>query len=109
MGLSDKVRMPTKEQALPGRSDKMPVAAKHAVLGSPMDETFPAGARLAMFGMGCFWGAERKFWQIPGVVSTQVGYAAGFTPNPTYREVCTGQTGNNEVVRVVFDPQKTSY
>jgi peptide-methionine (S)-S-oxide reductase len=101
--------MPTKEQALPGRSDKMPVAAKHAVLGSPMEPPFPAGTRLAMFGMGCFWGAERKFWQTPGVISTQVGYAAGFTPNPTYREVCSGLTGHNEVVQVVFDPQKTSY
>jgi peptide-methionine (S)-S-oxide reductase len=74
-----------------------------------MEEPFPSGTRLAMFGMGCFWGAERKFWQVPGVVSTQAGYAAGHTPNPTYREVCTGMTGHNEVVRVAFDPTKVSY
>jgi peptide-methionine (S)-S-oxide reductase len=101
--------MPTKEEALPGRADKMPVAAKHAVLGTPMEPPFAEDAVVAMFGMGCFWGAERKFWKVPGVLSTQVGYAAGYTPNPSYREVCTGRTGHNEVVRVVFDPKQTSY
>jgi peptide-methionine (S)-S-oxide reductase len=108
MGYVEKLRMPSKEQALPGRTDKMPVAAKHAVLGTSM-ETFPEGSRQAMFGMGCFWGVERKFWKVPGVVSTHVGYAAGYTPNPTYREVCTGMTGHNEVVRVVYDPKQVSY
>ncbi len=110
MGLfSDKVKMPTREQALPGRDDPMPVAEKHAVLGSRMTAPFPSGTKQAMFGMGCFWGAEKKFWQLPGVVSTQVGYAAGFTKNATYREVCSGMTGHNEVVRVVYDPTKISY
>jgi peptide-methionine (S)-S-oxide reductase len=109
MGYADKIRMPTKDEALPGRSDKMPVATRHAVLGAPMEPPFGADLAVAMFGMGCFWGAEKKFWQVPGVVSTQVGYAAGLTPNPTYREVCSGRTGHNEVVRVVFDPQKTSF
>jgi len=108
VGYADKIRMPSKEQALPGRPDKMPVAAKHVVLGTSM-ETFPEGSKLAMFGMGCFWGVERKFWNVPGVISTQVGYAAGYTPNPTYREVCSGMSGHNEVVRVVFDPKKVSY
>jgi peptide-methionine (S)-S-oxide reductase len=110
MGYGEKMRgMPTKEQALPGRGDKMPVAQKHVVLGSNMEEPFGAGTKMAMFGLGCFWGAEKKFWQVPGVVSTQVGYAAGQTPNPTYREVCSGMTGHNEVVRVVYDPAKVSY
>ena len=109
MGYADKIRMPTKDEALPGRADKMPVAARHVVLGTPMEPPFGADLAVAMFGMGCFWGAEKKFWQVPGVVSTQVGYAAGLTPNPSYREVCSGRTGHNEVVRVVFDPQKTSY
>jgi peptide-methionine (S)-S-oxide reductase len=109
MGFAEKIRIPTPERALPGRSDKMPVAERHAVLGSRMEAPFPDGARLAMFGMGCFWGAEKKFWQAPGVVSTQVGYAAGHTPNATYREVCSGMTGHNEVVRVVYDPTKTTY
>jgi peptide-methionine (S)-S-oxide reductase len=108
MGYAEKLRMPPKEQALPGRADKMPVAAEHAVIGTSM-ETFPEGSKMALFGMGCFWGVEKKFWQVPGVISTQVGYAAGHTPNPTYREVCTGMTGHNEVVRVVYDPQKVSY
>jgi peptide-methionine (S)-S-oxide reductase len=102
-------RMPTKEEALPGRADKMPVAARHVVLGSPMEAPFGEGARTAMFGMGCFWGAEKKFWQLPGVLSTQVGYAGGVTPNPTYREVCTGRTGHNEVVRIAYDPTKITY
>ncbi|MBX3204801.1 MAG: peptide-methionine (S)-S-oxide reductase MsrA [Labilithrix sp.] len=108
MGYAEKLQMPSKERALPGRADRMPVAATHAVLGTSM-ESFPEGSRLAMFGMGCFWGVERKFWKVPGVVSTQVGYAAGHTPNPTYREVCSGMTGHNEVVRVAFDPARVSY
>lgn len=104
-----KERIPTREEALPGRSERMPVAGRHAVLGGPMDPPFPEGTRLAMFGLGCFWGAERKFWELPGVVSTQVGYAGGHTPNPTYAEVCSGRTGHAEVVRVVYDPKRVSY
>ncbi|MBL9104888.1 MAG: peptide-methionine (S)-S-oxide reductase MsrA [Myxococcales bacterium] len=107
---SRKTRMPTPGEALPGRNEKMPVPSKHFVLETPLAPPFPDGLELAMFGMGCFWGAERKFWQTqPGVFSTSVGYAAGFTPNPSYEEVCTGRTGHNEVVRVVFDPQRISY
>jgi len=87
----------------------MAVEGAHAALGSALTAPWPAGSALAMFGLGCFWGAERKFWQLPGVISTQVGYAAGSTPNPTYREVCSGRTGHNEVVRVVFDPARVSY
>jgi peptide-methionine (S)-S-oxide reductase len=87
----------------------MRVAPRHVVLGTPMEPPFPSGTALALFGMGCFWGAERKFWQAPGVFTTAVGYAAGFTPNPTYEEVCSGQTGHAEVVRVVFDPGAVSY
>jgi peptide-methionine (S)-S-oxide reductase len=105
---SRKLRMPSKEEALPGRAERMPVAASHVVTGQPMEPPFP-GLEMAMFGMGCFWGAERKFWKTKGVRSTAAGYAAGFTPNPTYREVCTGQTGHNEVVRVVFDPKVIAY
>ncbi len=101
--------MVDEKRALPGRAQKMPVAARHAVLGTPMEPPFAAGARAATFAMGCFWGAERKLWQVPGVVSTQVGYAAGFTPNPTYREVCAGETGHAEVVRVIFDPARVRY
>ena len=101
--------LPSPSQALPGRVEKMPVAKKHVVSGAPMDAPFPAGTEIAMFGMGCFWGAERKFWKAKGVVSTQVGYAGGVTPNPTYREVCTGGTGHTEVVRVVFDPKIVRY
>ncbi len=104
-----KLRMPAPADALPGRADKMRVAAKHAILGTRMEAPFPDGMQLAMFGMGCFWGAEKKFWQIEGVHSTAVGYAGGYTPNPSYEEVCSGRTGHNEVVRVVFDPTKTSY
>ncbi len=87
----------------------MPVPAQHFVNGHRLEAPFPAGMQLAMFGLGCFWGAERKFWNVPGVYTTQVGYAAGITPNPTYEEVCSGYTGHNEVVRVVFDPRKSSY
>lgn len=104
-----KSSMPTRETALSGRSEKMPVTGDHFVNHSSLLPPFPEGSEVAMFGLGCFWGAERKFWQTPGVISTQVGYAAGFTPNPTYKEVCTGNTGHNEVVRVVFDPKKVTY
>ena len=98
---SKKLQMPSASEALPGRSDRMAVPEKHFVLGTPLEPPFQ-GMELAMFGMGCFWGAERKLWQVPGVCSTMVGYAAGLTPNPTYREVCSGGTGHNEVVRVAF-------
>jgi len=101
--------MPTKEQALPGRAERMAVPAAHHVNGARLEAPFPAGLEQAIFGMGCFWGAEKKFWQLPGIYSTAVGYAAGITPNPTYREVCSGMTGHNEVVLVVFDPNKVSY
>jgi len=104
-----KTAMPAPDQALPGRSETMKVPARHDVLGTPLAPPFPAGMELALFGLGCFWGAERKFWQVPGVYSTAVGYAAGATPNPSYEEVCSGMTGHNEVVRVVFDPRKGSY
>jgi peptide-methionine (S)-S-oxide reductase len=87
----------------------MPVAARHFVLDAPLDDPFPEGTRKAMFGLGCFWGAERKFWQLEGVYTTAVGYAAGYTPNPTYEEVCSGLTGHNEVVLVVYDPARVSY
>ena len=110
MGLfSDKLKLPTADQALPGRSGKMPVPASHFVNGARLEPPFPEGTELALFGLGCFWGAERKFWQTPGVVSTSVGYAGGVTPNPSYREVCSGATGHTEVVRVVFDPKRVSY
>jgi peptide-methionine (S)-S-oxide reductase len=106
---SQKLRIPTPEQALPGRSERMRVGERHAVLGTPIAPPFPEGMELALFGMGCFWGAERLFWQAPGVFSTAVGYAGGHTPNPTYEEVCSGLTGHAEVVRVVFDPKRTDY
>ena len=96
-------------RALPGRDREMPVPARHAVLGTPLKPPFPEGFEQAIVGMGCFWGAERVFWQAPGVYTTAVGYAGGFTPNPTYEEVCSGRTGHTEVVLVVFDPAKTSY
>ncbi len=104
-----KLEMPSPQDALPGRPDEMPVPREHFVLKTPLKPPFPAGLELAMFGLGCFWGAERKFWQQKGVYSTSVGYAAGLTPNPTYEEVCSGLTGHNEVVRVVFDPAVISF
>ena len=103
------MKMPSAAEALPGRSERMPVPAVHYLLGTPLVAPFPEGSAMAMFGMGCFWGAEKKFWSAPGVISTMVGYAAGLTPNPTYKEVCSGRTGHNEVVRVVYDPTKTTY
>jgi peptide-methionine (S)-S-oxide reductase len=111
MGIAtaSKLQLPTAADALPGRAERMSVAQSHFVLGSPMQPPFPAHMQTATFALGCFWGAEKKFWQAPGVFSTQVGYAAGYTPNPTYREVCTGKTGHTEVVRVVFDPGKIRY
>ena len=104
-----KVTMPSKAEALPGRAERMPVPEKHHVNGARLEPPFPAGLQHAIFGLGCFWGAEKKFWQTKGVYTTAVGYAGGLTPNPTYREVCTGQTGHNEVVLVVFDPKQISY
>ena len=101
--------MPEAGDALPGHDEPMPVESRHYVNGQPLQPPFPAGFEQAVFGLGCFWGAERKFWSAPGVYTTAVGYAAGHTPNPTYREVCSGMTGHNEVVLVVFDPAKTSY
>jgi len=103
-----KLAMPTPEQALPGRLEKMPVTHLHKVLGLAIEEPFPEGAEKIVFGLGCFWGAERRFWQQDGVYTTAVGYAAGYTQNPTYEEVCSGLTGHNEVVLVVYDPHKTS-
>lgn len=104
-----KTLMPSPSEALPGRNEEMPVPAQHFVLKTPLKPPFPAGLEEAVFGLGCFWGAERKFWQVAGVYSTSVGYAAGHTPNPTYEEVCSGQTGHNEVVRVIFDPRVVSF
>jgi len=105
-----KVEMPTLETALPGRSDAIPTAMTHFLLGRPLKGPHPEGSAEAMFGMGCFWGAERNFWQLgDGIVVTAVGYTGGLTPNPTYEEVCTGRTGHNEVVHVVFDPTRIPY
>jgi peptide-methionine (S)-S-oxide reductase len=104
-----KLRLPRPEDALPGRATPMPVPAAHHVNGHTLTPPFPAGMEQAVFGMGCFWGAERKFWQAPGVYTTAVGYAGGYTPNPTYKEVCSGMTGHTEVVLVVFDPAAASY
>ena len=101
--------MPSPDKALPGRTEPMPVTDTHYVNGNPMQGPWPKGYRRAMFGMGCFWGVERMFWQLPGVYSTAAGYAAGLTPNPTYQEVCSGPTGHNEVVQLVFDPGQISY
>jgi peptide-methionine (S)-S-oxide reductase len=103
------LKLPSPEEALPGHPDKMPVPDRHFVLGTPLQPPFPQQMQIALFAMGCFWGAEKAFWQTNGIYSTQVGYAAGFTPNPTYREVCSGKTGHAEVVQVVFDPAKVSY
>ena len=106
----DKVRMPTPDEALPGREERIfPVPATHEVLGTPLEPPFPDGLERAVFGLGCFWGAERVFWQTDGVYTTAVGYAGGYTPNPTYEEVCSGRTGHTEVVLVVFDPAVVSY
>ena len=104
-----KLMMPKPEQALRGRAERMPVPAAHYVKRAPLSPPFPDGLGLAMFGLGCFWGSERKFWTAPGVFTTAVGYAGGLTPNATYEEVCSGLTGHNEVVRVVFDPTATGY
>jgi len=105
--VSRKTQMPSPEEALPGRTQPLSTPGRHAVLGTPMAPPFPAGMEEIIVGMGCFWGAERIFWQAPGVYTTAVGYAAGLTPNPTYEEVCSGLTGHNEAVRVVFDPTET--
>jgi peptide-methionine (S)-S-oxide reductase len=104
-----KTKMVTREEALPGRDERMPVAPRHTVLGTPLAPPYPPGSEIAEFGAGCFWGVERFFWQVPGVVSTSVGYAGGYTPNPTYEEVCSGRTGHAEVVRVVYDPARVTY
>jgi peptide-methionine (S)-S-oxide reductase len=109
VGFMRKLKMPAPGEALPGRAEKMPVPERHFVNGHPLAPPYPVGTELALFGLGCFWGAEKIFWQLPGVYVTAVGYAAGYTPNPTYQEVCSGATGHNEVVRVVFDPKQVSY
>ncbi len=108
-GFGKKLTLPTAEEALPGRAEEMPVPERHFVNGNPLKPPYPDGLEMALFGLGCFWGAERKFWQQAGVFVTAVGYAGGVTPNPTYHEVCSGATGHNEVVRVVFDPKVISY
>jgi peptide-methionine (S)-S-oxide reductase len=104
-----KTQMITADNALPGRSARMPVPARHAVLGTSLEGPYPEGSEVAEFALGCFWGEEQTFWRVPGVITTAVGYEGGFTPNPVYEEVCTGATGHAEVVRVVFDPAKVSY
>jgi peptide-methionine (S)-S-oxide reductase len=109
MHLGSKLRIPSFEEALPGRDRPMPVPARHFVLETPLAPPFPAGVETAVFAMGCFWGAERAFWQVPGVYTTAVGYAGGHTPNPTYDEVCSGRTGHTEVVLVGFDPAQVGY
>ena len=108
-GLGKKATMISPKEALSGRDRPMPVPEKHFVNGNPLKPPFPEGMETAIFGLGCFWGAERKFWQLEGVYTTAAGYAAGYTPNPTYKEVCSGMTGHNEVVLVVYDPEKVSY
>lgn len=109
MFLSKKLVLPDSKDALPGRATTMPITNRHYVLANPIAPPFETKLELALFGLGCFWGAERKFWQLPNVYSTAVGYSGGFTANPTYEEVCTGLTGHNEVVRVVFDPTLLTY
>jgi peptide-methionine (S)-S-oxide reductase len=104
-----KGRMPSEEDALPGRDTPMPVPERHFVNGAPLQPPFPEGSERAVFAMGCFWGAERKFWETDGVITTAVGYAGGFTPNPTYQETCSGMTGHTEAVLVVFDPEQVTY
>jgi peptide-methionine (S)-S-oxide reductase len=108
-GLGKMMTLPAQEDALPGRTDKMPVPERHYVNGHTLVPPFPGGMETAVFGLGCFWGAERKFWQLEGVYSTAVGYSGGYTPNPNYKEVCSGMTGHNEVVLVVFDPVVIGY
>jgi len=108
-GLGKKTEMPVASEALPGRQERMPVDNQHFINKTPIQEPFPEGMEMAMFGLGCFWGAERIFWQADGVYSTAVGYAGGFTQNPTYEDLCTGKTGHNEVVRVIYDPENISY
>lgn len=107
--LTKKLSMPTPDEALSGRATPIPTAAEHFVFHRPLIEPLAKGQEEAVFGMGCFWGVERIFWQVPGVINTAAGYSAGYTPNPTYEEVCSGKTGHNEVVRVVYDPTKISY
>ena len=109
MGWRKLDRLPTRDEALPGRATPVEPSEPHVVSGRPLQPPFPDGTVLAMFGLGCFWGAERKFWETPGVYVTAVGYAGGLTPNPSYEEVCSGLTGHNEVVRVAFDPGRVSY
>ena len=109
MPMRKKAAMPAREDALPGRAQKMPVPEAHFVNGNKLTPPFPAGLETAIFGLGCFWGAERCFWRLPGVYVTAVGYAGGYTPNPSYEEVCSGQTGHTEAVLVVFDPKAISY
>ena len=107
--IADKLRLPSQEEALPGRPDPIPTEESHFVNGTPLKGPYPAGSERAQFAMGCFWGAERLFWKLPGVITTAVGYAGGLTPNPTYEEVCSGRTGHAEVVLVVYDPALVSY
>jgi peptide-methionine (S)-S-oxide reductase len=107
--MSMKLKMPKPEEALPGRRERTPVPARHFVLGTPLEPPFPEGHEKAVFGMGCFWGAEKKLWTLAGVYTTAVGYSGGFTENPTYEEVCSGRTGHAEVVLVVYDPKKIAY
>lgn len=106
---TDKIRMISPQEALPGRANPIATADSHAIWGRPLQAETPPGMDVAMFGMGCFWGVERIFWQTPGVWLTMVGYAGGYTPNPTYAEVCTGKTGHNEVVRLIFDPEQVTF